>query len=228
MWFGSMACRTDGSVDIKWRTDFIKVFGIFFTMSNCDFLSFNWNFRIEKLARRLESWKFQTLSLKGKSMIANTLELSGLWYTGSVVPLPAWAEKKINRIIFDFLWSGKNEQIKREVCYLPYELDGLKVVNVALKCKALIAKSVVFITDGQYEAEWVHLARYFVGRALGKIHESWGFLKSNTRPHAWDAPSYYQSVVSAAKDIKDVFVMFMGKSSAVKVIYAELLVVSRV
>ena len=65
MWFGSMPGRTDGPVNIKWRTDFIKVLGIFLTMSHCDFLSLNWNFRIEKLAKRLESWKFRTLSLKG-------------------------------------------------------------------------------------------------------------------------------------------------------------------
>ena len=158
MWFGSMAGRTDGPDNIKWRTDFIKVLGIFFTMSNCDFLSLNWNFRIEKLAKRLESWKFRTLSLKGKSMIINTLALSGLWYTGFVIPMLAWAEKRIDWIIFDFLWSGKNEQIKHEVCYLPSEFGGLKVVNVPLKCKALLAKSVVFVTDSQYKAEWVHLA----------------------------------------------------------------------
>ena len=64
-------------------------------------------------------------------------------------------------------------------------------------------------------------------RALGKLHESWGFLRSNIKPHAWDAPSYNQSVASTAKDIKDVFIAFMGKSLAVKVIYAELLIVSR-
>ena len=98
-------------------------------------------------------------------MIINTLALSCLCYTWSVVPLPAWAEKRINRIIFEFLWSGKNEQIKREVCYLSYELCGLEVVNVALKCKALLAKSVVFIIDGHNKAKWIHLARYFVGRA---------------------------------------------------------------
>ena len=86
-------------------------------------------------------------------MIINTLALSGLWYTGPVVPLPAWAEIRIDRIIFDFLWSGKNMQIKREVCYLSYELGGLKVVNVALKCNALLAKSAVFITDSQCKAK---------------------------------------------------------------------------
>ena len=107
MWFGSMAGRTDGPVDIKWRTDFIKILGIFFSMSSCDFLSLNWNFRIEKLARRLESRKFQALSLKEKYMIINTLALSGLWYTGSVVPMHNWAEKRINQIIFYFLWSRK-------------------------------------------------------------------------------------------------------------------------
>ena len=101
-------------------------------------------------------------------------------------------------------------------------------MNVALKCKALLAKSVVFITDSQYKAKWVHLAWYFIGLALGKLHESWGFLRSNIKPYAWEAPSYYQSVASAAKDIKDVLVMFTGKSLAVKVIYAELLIVCRV
>ena len=111
---------------------------------------------------------------------------------------------------------------------MPYELGGLKVVNVALKCKALLAKSVVFITDSQYKAKWVHLARYFTGRALGKLHESWGFLRSNIKPHAWEAPSYYQSDASAAKEIKDVFTTFVGKSLVAKVIYAELLIVSRV
>ena len=141
-------------------------------------------------------------------VIINTLALSGLWYTGSVVPLPAWAEKKINQAIFDFLWSGKNEQIKGEVCYLPYELGGLKVVNVALKCRALLAKSTVFITDSQYKAKWVYLARYFVGRDLGRLDHLWGFLKSHTKPHAWSAPSYYLTVVSAVKDIKDLLCLW--------------------
>ena len=102
------------------------------------------------------------------------------------------------------------------------------MVSVALKCKALLAKSAVFIADTQYKAKWVYLARYFIGCDLGRIHELWGFLKSHTKPHAWSAPSYYLSVVSAVNDIKDVFVTFVGKSLVVKVIYAELVIVSRV
>ena len=114
------------------------------------------------------------------------------------------------------------------MCCLPYELGGLNVVNAALKCKALLARGVVFITDSRYKATWVYLARYFIGRDLGKLHDRWGFLKSHTKPHAWLAPSYYQTIVLVAKDIKDVFVTFVGKCLAVKVSYTELLVVSRV
>ena len=101
-------------------------------------------------------------------------------------------------------------------------------MNVVLKCKALLARSVVFITDSQYKAKWVHLARYFISRALEKLRESWGFLRSNIKLHPWEAPLYYQFVHSAAKDINDVFITFVRKSLAVKVIYAELFIVCRV
>ena len=73
MWFTSVAGRKDSPVNIKWRTDDIKVLGIFFTMSNGDCQCLNWNFRIEKLAKRLESWKFRTLPLKEKCMIIKHL-----------------------------------------------------------------------------------------------------------------------------------------------------------
>ena len=80
--------------------------------------------------------------------------------------------------------------------YFPYELGGIKVVNVALKCNSLLAKSILFITDEQYKAKWLYLARYFIGRELGKLHASWGFLKGNTKQHTWSALSYYQSVMA--------------------------------
>ena len=191
-------------------------------MPSCDFLSLNWNFQIEKLARRLESWKFWTLSLKRKSIIINTLANPVYGILGLSSPCQPGLKRGSIGSSLAFCSPEKISKSNVRCVIFLYELGGLKVVNVALKCKALLAKSVVFITDGQYKAKWVHLARYFVGRALGKRHESWGFLKNNNRPHAWDAPLYYQSVVSAAKGIKDVFVMSVGKSLAMKVIYADL------
>ena len=124
MWFGSMAGRKDGPVSIKWRTDCIKILGIFFTVSRGDFECLNWNFRIEKLAKRLESWKFRRLSLKGKSMIINTLALSGLWYTGSVVPLPVWAEKRSTGSFLTFCGLEKISRLSAKCAICHTSLGG--------------------------------------------------------------------------------------------------------
>ena len=43
MWFGSMAGREDGPVNKEWKTDCIKILGIFFTMSRRDLECLNWN-----------------------------------------------------------------------------------------------------------------------------------------------------------------------------------------
>ena len=57
--------------------------------------------------------------MKGKSMILNTIGASGLWYTATVLTLPGWVHTKVNRIIWDFLWAGKTEVVKRDTCILP-------------------------------------------------------------------------------------------------------------
>ena len=61
------------------------------------------------------------------------------------------------------------------VLFLPYEFGGLKVVNVGLKCKALLAKSVVFITDGQYKA------RITPDRMPGMLHRTISLLFQQLR-----------------------------------------------
>ena len=101
--------------------------------------------------------------------------------------LSAWAEKEINQIIFDFVWSERNEQIKHEICHFPYELGILKAVNVALKCNALLPKSVVCITDAddQYKAQWVSLACYLIGCATHCTHCGVSLREMASRTPGW-------------------------------------------
>ena len=61
-----------------------------------------------------------------------------------------------------------------------------------------------------------------------KISRVVGFFRSNIKPHAWEAPLFYPSVASTVKDIKDVFIMFVGTSLPMEVIYTECLIFSRV
>ena len=62
------------------------------------------------------------LSLKGKTIIINTILLSKLWYVCSVFPLPKNQISEINKIIL--LRNNKYpEPIARETLFLPRERE---------------------------------------------------------------------------------------------------------
>ena len=70
-------------------------------------------------------------------MIINTLGASGLWYMASVVNMPDWVHTRVSTAIWNFLWSGKTELVKRDICCLPWQHGGLSIVNELEKSHAL-------------------------------------------------------------------------------------------
>ena len=76
--------------------------------------------RIQKMENNVKIQNQRHFSLKGKTIIINTILLSKLWYVCSVFPLPKDLLSEINKIIFKFLWNNKNLQpIAREILFLP-------------------------------------------------------------------------------------------------------------
>ena len=70
-------------------------------------------------------------------MIINTLGASGLWYTATVVNMPEWVHTRVSKAIWNFLWNGKTELVKRDTCRLPWNHGGLSVVHTLEKSRAL-------------------------------------------------------------------------------------------
>lgn len=66
----------------------------------------NWSSCIESFHNVLSLWRQSSLSFQGKALVTNALALSGLWYMASVLPMPDWALKDINKLLFDFFWKG--------------------------------------------------------------------------------------------------------------------------
>ena len=89
---------------IKWKiTDFVKILGIQF---NNDIEITNRYNRIKCIQKMENNVKLQNqrhLSLKGKTVIINTILLSKQWYICSVFPLPKNLIPEINKIIFKLL-----------------------------------------------------------------------------------------------------------------------------
>ena len=197
LWIGSATCKQTRLVNITWTTDKLKILGIYFGNSNVELA--NWIDRVIKQEKRLNLWKSRTLSLKGKSLIVNTIGASGLWYTATVLPMPDWVATRVNKAIYDFLWNGKTVLVKRKTCQLPFHHGSLAVINPREKSRALKLRWVPQIGDQSCTSKWVFFARYWVGLALSRKVPSWTFLRSNMCPkYIRDSPpNYFPHVLTA-------------------------------
>lgn len=60
-----------------------------------------------------------------------------LTYVATVMSVPTALQKRLDSVIFRFLWSGKGEQIKRDVLRLPRDKGGLGIPNLSVMATAL-------------------------------------------------------------------------------------------
>ena len=117
IWLGSKWGQTTGPMDITWVTDQLKLLGIY--IGSDQTIVKSWIERIDQLESQFKMWKHQNLSLTRKVLILNMLSLSGLIYLGRVYPILKSCLNRVNTSILNFLWSSRNEMIKREVLFLP-------------------------------------------------------------------------------------------------------------
>ena len=153
MWLGSKQGQVTGPIDITWVTDQLKLLGIYVGSEQA--ICKSWTARIDKLESQLKLWKYRGLSVMGKVLILNTLGLSGLIYLRTVYPIPKPCLNRVNTLIFNFLWSGKNEMIKREVLLLLTSRGGLGLMDVATKLQALQFKSMQAMARATQVPKWV-------------------------------------------------------------------------
>ena len=201
LWIGSSKGSIERPADISWVTDKIKILGIWFGYG--DLTEFNWTQRVVKLEKTLNLWRGRALSLKGKSLIINTLGTSKLWYTASVLPMPGPVVTKINKLIWDFLWSGKTPQVSRDTCVLPYDKGGLGISHVILRARSLKFKWIADIADPLSQAKWVYFARYWTSRRLA-VRTEWLWLKGNFMPVAAPGfcPGVYEDILGTLEQLR--------------------------
>ena len=59
-------------------------------------------------------------------------DLSQLTYLFSILPDPPIdLIKKVEKILFKFIWNGKPDEIKRDVIYCKKEMGGLNMTNIS-------------------------------------------------------------------------------------------------
>ena len=83
------------------------------------------------IKKDLEHWKRRNLSPIGKICIIKTLLLSKLVHLFIALPNPSKQYiKDIEKLLFNFVWGGKIDKIKRTKLIQPPDKDGLSMVHI--------------------------------------------------------------------------------------------------
>ena len=158
LWLGTWRYRLDPPVPISWSSDKIKMLGVFVGHGNLD--EANWRPRIDAVERCLNSCRSRSLSYSGKALVINALALSRIWYVAFLVVMPPWVCFELNKLVFNFFWSGKRDLVARNVVVQSPELGGFSVVSVQLKVFSLLAlwvRRLLLSLSG-----WTYLLKYWL------------------------------------------------------------------
>ena len=124
---------------MKW-TNKLQVLGITFSNVNAHSVTENFGNKLTRMKTIIASWNRRSLSLKGKIIIIKTLLLPLLTHVFTALPRPPNEFiKKLKTILFQFIWNGKVDRIKRSSLYKPYLDGGMTMVDIDVYDTALKA-----------------------------------------------------------------------------------------
>ena len=120
LWIGSFKNRTDKLAtkqNIKWTFRKVKSLGVWFSTSVEEAAMLNYQEKKEKISKIVNCWQVRRLTLLGKITVIKSLAASQLVYIMSPLPSSQSHLKEIHQILYNFLWDGRGDKIKRSVMF---------------------------------------------------------------------------------------------------------------
>ncbi len=136
MLLGSNKTYTLKPYGINWKEDYIYSLGIFYCHDEEKMLEKNYKIRIDLFEKTLFMWNTRDLSLKGKISVLKCMALPKLLYVAGNLAVPEWFVKKINDMMFKFLWNNGPDRVKRTTIINNIEDGGLKMIHFESMVKA--------------------------------------------------------------------------------------------
>ena len=115
---------------IQWVEE-IKILGLYFKRSLHNITENNLQRKIRNLECEIAQWNRRYITPLGKITVIKSLLLSTLVHLFITLPNPSQTYiKKIENMLYTFLWNNKPDPIKRAKVIQNYEWDGLAMVDI--------------------------------------------------------------------------------------------------
>ena len=139
LWLGPLKSRLDKDEPfcISWPKQYVIALGIAFPYHAQVGNKINFDERLAKLKKVLNTWSGRHLTILGRIAIVKSLAVAKLVYSCSVLNVPGNLVKEVNNSIFSFIRNFKPDKIKRKTLTGPICNGGLNMLDFADVVKSL-------------------------------------------------------------------------------------------
>ena len=171
----------------------MKILGVYFTYNACLKQELNFDATIKSLKKTLNNWQWRNLTISGKIQIIKTFAMPKFIYRASVLTLDKQAIKNVNSVIYNFLWNGKPDKIKRLALISDYKDSGLKMPHI----ESLIQTQRImclkkYVED--YKCPWKSILSHYFKNQGGKFFLHRNF---NITDLSKNLPIFYRECLDA-------------------------------
>ena len=115
----------------QWSSTEASSLGMTFTTNKDLTFRENLESKIKHFESCLKQWQHRKLTLMGKVTVIKNYALPKLIYVLTSLQNPSKQTiKRIDKLMYEFIWDGKPEKIKRDTLIKNYESGGLKMIDL--------------------------------------------------------------------------------------------------
>ena len=116
-------------INVKWTNEPIKMLGVNISANRNEIANLNFPDKVSKIETILNIWRERNFTIFGKVTIIKSLAFSQLVYLLSVLPSPQQGTLKyLESVLFQYIWDGKPDKIKRSTMCFPPDEGGFKMI----------------------------------------------------------------------------------------------------
>ena len=146
------------STKLQWGDSEFTLLGLFFSTELSEMTKTNYEKAIVKAKQCLNSWRYRYLTPIGKITVVKTLILSKFTHLFMSLPSTIQILDEINKLIFNYIWSGKPDKVNRQQICKKNLAGGLGMVNIYNFERSLKMRWLKCIISCQ-KPEWLTLLR---------------------------------------------------------------------
>ena len=215
MWLGSLKHSDKKPLGLNWTKEPIKTLGVYIGYENNLIETLNFQDRLKKLKAQLNIWRQRSMSIYGRILIVKTLAISKFVYLASVIHIPEWVIKNVEKEIYNFIWKGKQDKVKRKVLINKVEKGGLGMVDFRSTihtAKVMWVKRFLAAGQSQWKDYFELVLEPFGGRLLFSCNYDFKYLNAKL-------PKFYEDILLAWSQLKSKTTENITSSPGIEVIW---------